>query len=154
MNLQKLSRDVKLAVRGEVLVAQAKLAFAARRALFAAFALLFAGLGIVFVNIGIFAFLVPLWGPVWTPVGLGLINIVLALAAVAYAAVMKPGPELALAEEIRSLAGSEVESDIRSASLAGAIGGGLDRPAAALLVPAITAIIGAMARRRKAKNES
>ena len=154
MNLQKLSRDVRLAVRGEMLVAQAKLAFATRRALFAALALLFAGLGIVFVNIGLFAFLDPLWGPVWTPIGLGLINILLALAAVGYAAVMKPGPDLALAEEIRNLAGSEVENDIRSASLAGALGAGIDRPAAALLVPAITAIVGAMARRRKAKDDT
>lgn len=154
MNLQKLSRDVRLAVRGEILVAQAKLAFAMRRSLFAALALLFAGLGIVFVNMGLFAFLTPLWGPVWTPVGLGLINMALALAALGYAAVMKPGPELALAEEIRSLAGSEVENDIRSASLSGVIGGGLDRPAAALLVPAITAIVGAMARRKKAKPDA
>ena len=39
MNLQKLSRDVRLAVRGEMLVAQAKLSFATRRALFAGLAL-------------------------------------------------------------------------------------------------------------------
>lgn len=154
MNLQKLSRDVRLVVRGEVLVAQAKLAFAMKRSLFAALALLFAGLGFVFVNIGLYEFLEPLWGPVWTPVGLGLINMALALAAIGYAAVMKPGPELALAEEIRNLAGSEVENDVRSASLSGMIGGGLDRPAAAFLVPAVTAIVGAMAKRRKAKPES
>ena len=154
MNLQKLSRDVRLAVRGEMLVVQAKLAFNMRRAVIAALALLFAGLGFVFVNMGLFAFLSPSWGPVWTPAGLGLINIALALAALGYAAAMKPGPELALAEEIRNMAGSEVETDIRSASLAGALGAGIDRPAAALLVPAVSAIVGALARRRKAKNES
>lgn len=152
MNLQKLSRDVRLAVRGEMLVVQAKLAFTMRRSVIAALALLFAGLGIVFVNIGLFAFLGPLWGPVWTPVGLGLINIALALLAAGYAAVMKPGPELALAEEIRNMAGSEVETEVRSASLSGLLGAGIDRPAAALLVPAVTAIVGALARRRKEKN--
>lgn len=153
MNLQKLSRDLRLVIRGEMLVAQAKLSFTMRRALFAALALLFAAIGLVFVNIGLFAFLTPYWGPVWTPAGLGLINAALALAAIGYAAVMKPGPELALAEEIRNLAGSEVESDIRSASLTGVLGAGIDRPAAALLVPAVTAIVGALARRRKAKSE-
>lgn len=153
MNLQKLSRDVKLVVRGEMLVVQAKLAFAMRRSLFAALALIFAGLGIVFVNIGLFAFLSPIWGPVWTPVGLGLINMALALAAIGYAAVMKPGPELALAEEIRNMAGSEIETEVRSASLSGMLGAGIDRPAAALLVPAVTAIVGALARRRRAKSE-
>ena len=89
MNLQKLSRDVKLVVRGEMLVVHAKLAFAMRRSLFVALALIFAGLGIVFVNIGLFAYLTPLWGPVWTPVGLALINMALALAAIGYAAVME-----------------------------------------------------------------
>jgi hypothetical protein len=153
MNLQHLSRHVRLIIRGEVLAVQAKLAFAMRRTLFAALALLFAGLGIVFVNIGLFAYLGPLWGPVWTPVGLGLINIALALAALAFAATMKPGPELALAEEIRNMAGEQIEAEIRSTTLTGALGGGLDRSmVSGLLLPAVTAIVGAMARRKKEKD--
>ena len=122
MNLNNLSRHVRLIIRGELLTVQAKLAFAMRRTLFAGLALLFAGLGLVFVNMGLFAFLTPLWGPVWTPMGLGLINIALALAVLAVAAVMKPGPELALAEEMRNLAGESLEAEFRSASPGGALG--------------------------------
>lgn len=150
--LNTLSRHVRLIIRGEMLAVQAKLAFTMRRTLFAAFALLFAGLGLVFVNIGLFAFLTPLWGPVWTPMGLGLINIALAALALVIAAALKPGPELALAEEIRNMAGESLEADIRSASLGQMLGGGLDRGAmAGLLLPAVTSIIGALAKRRREK---
>ena len=152
MNLHQLPRHVRLIIRGEVLAAQARLAFTLRRTLFWGLALLFAGLGLVFVNIGLFAFLSPLWGPVWTPTGLGLINIALALGAVVIAATLKPGPELALAEEIRNMAGEQIEADISSMSLGSALSGGLDRSAAsALLVPAVGAIIGALSKRRKEK---
>lgn len=152
MNLHNLSRHVRLIIRGEMLAVQAKLAFALRRTLFAGFALLFAGLGIVFVNIGLFAYLGPLWGPVWTPVALGLVNIGLAFAALALAAVMKPGPELALAEEIRNMAGEQLEAEIRAAPVGSALAGGLDRSAmAGLLIPAVTSIVKALARRNKEK---
>jgi hypothetical protein len=152
MNLHQLPRHARLIVRGEMLALQARLAFTLRRALIVGLALLFAALGLVFVNIGLFAYLSPLWGPVWTPVGLGLINIALALGALAVALTMKPGPELALAEEIRNMAGEQIEADISSMSLSGALAGGLDRSAAsALLVPAVSAIIGALAKRRKEK---
>jgi hypothetical protein len=152
MNLQHMTRQVRLIVRGEMLMIQAKLAHATRRALMAGLALLFAGVGLVFVNIGLYAVLTPLWGPVWTPVGLGLINLALALAALAVTVLMKPGPELALAEDIRNMAGEQLEAEIRSDPLAGALSGGLDRSAmAGLLVPALTAIVGALARRRQDK---
>ena len=151
-SLNTLSRHVRLIIRGEMLAVQAKLAFTMRRTLFAAFALLFAGLGLVFVNIGLFAYLTPLWGPVWTPMGLGLINVALAVLALVIAALLKPGPELALAEEIRNMAGESLEADIRSASLGQMLGGGLERGAmAGLLIPAVTSIVGALAKRRREK---
>ena len=152
MNLQNLSRHARLMLRGEVLAVQAKLAFTIRRSLIAALALLFAGIGLVFINIGLFAFLSPSWGAVWTPVGLGLINIALALAALAIALVIRPGPELALAEEIRNMAGEQLETEFRSASISGVLGGGLDRTAmAGLLLPAVTSIVRAMAKRKADK---
>lgn len=156
MNLNNLSRHIRLIIRGEMLLIQAKLAFAMRRTAFMACALVFAGLGLVFVNIGLFAWLGPLWGPVWTPVGLGLINIALAAVALGLAATLKPGPEMALAEEIRNMATDALETEIRSAPLMGGLAsglsGGLDRSAiSGLVLPAITSIIGALARRRKEK---
>ena len=78
MNFNNLSRHIRLIVRGELLMLQAKLAFAMKRSAFVGFALLFAGLGLVFINMGLFAWLSPLWGTVWTPAGLGLINLALA----------------------------------------------------------------------------
>jgi hypothetical protein len=149
MNFNNLSRHIRLIVRGELLMLQAKLSFALKRSAFVGFALLFAGLGLVFVNMGLFAWLSPLWGPVWTPAGLGLINLALAAAALALAAVVKPGPEMALAEEIRNMAADSIETEIRTAPLMGGFGGG---SMAGLVLPAITTIIGALSRRRKEKD--
>jgi hypothetical protein len=152
MNLHTLPRHLRLVLRGEILTLQAKFAFGLRRALVAALALLFVGLGIVFVNMALFAYLTPLWGPVWTPAGLGLINLGLAGAALLLAAGMKPGADLALAEEIRSMAGEQLEADLRAGPAGGSMMGGLERSALnGLLVPAITSIVGALARRRKEK---
>lgn len=148
MNFNSLSRHIRLVLRGELLLLQAKLAFALKRSAILGLALLFAGLGLVFINIGVFAWLSPLWGPVWTPVGLGLINLALAAAALAIAAVVKPGPDMALAEEIRVMAAESMEAEIRSAPLMGGLGGG---SMAGLVLPAISTIIGAMAKRRKDK---
>ena len=152
MNMTGLSRHLRLMLRGEMLVIQAKLGFAMRRISILTLALLFAGLALVFVNMALFAWLSPMWGPVWTPAGLGLLNLFLAAAALVLAAVLRPGPELALAEEIRTMAGEALEADIRVTPLLGALsgGGGMDRSAlVGLLVPAMGSIIGALGKRRK-----
>jgi len=86
---------------------------------------------------------------VWTPAGLGLINLGLAAAALAIAAFVKPGPDMALAEEIRNMAADQLETEIRSAPLLGGLGGG---SMAGLVLPAVTTIIGAMSRRRNQKS--
>lgn len=151
MSFNNLSRHIRLIIRGEMLMLQAKLAFTLRRSVVVVLALLFAGLGLVFVNMGLFAWLSPIWGPVWTPAGLGLINVALAGVALAIALFMKPGPEMALAEEIRNMAADSIETEIRSAPLMGTLGG-LERSAvSSLVLPAVSSIIGALARRRKEK---
>jgi hypothetical protein len=153
MSMIGLSRHLRLMLRGEILVIEARLGFAARRGAILVLALLFAGLALVFLNMALFAWLEPHWGPVWTPAGLGIINLVLAGGALGLRLVLRPGPELALAEEIRAMAGESLEAEVRSAPFIGALGGGgggLDRSAlAGLLVPAIGSIVGALRKRRK-----
>ena len=140
MSLQNLSRHIRLIVRAELLAIHAKLAFLMRRTLLISLALLIAAIGVVFINIGLFAYLSPLWGPVWAPMGLGLINITLALGALLAAALLRPGPELALAEELRSLAGESLETEISSATALSIPG---------LLLPTVTTIVAAVKRQRK-----
>jgi hypothetical protein len=142
MTLQTVSRHIRLIARAELLTIQAKVAFVMRRTLLISLALLVAGIGVVFVNIGLFAYLSPLWGPVWAPMGLGLINIALALAALLAAAMLRPGPELVLAEELRSLAGESLEAELASATP-------LSLPG--LLLPTVTTIVAAVKRHRKDK---
>ena len=151
MSLNNLSRHIRLIVRGEMLMVQAKVAFAMRRSAFIALALLFAALGLVFLNMGLFAWLSPIWGPVWTPAGLGLINVSLAALALALAFALKPGPEMALAEEIRNMAAESIETEIRSTPLMGGLVGGERSAVAGLVLPAITAIIAGLAKRRREK---
>ncbi|WP_373502440.1 hypothetical protein [Aestuariivirga sp.] len=152
MNLHNVSRHGRIFVRGEMLAIQAKLAFAMRRTALVALALVLLALGLILINIGLYAYLTPLWGPVWAPAGLGFINVGLAGLALLVAAIMKPGPELAMAEELRNTAGDALEAEVRSASFVGSLAGGFDRAGmSSLVLPAITAIIGALAKRRQAK---
>ena len=152
MNLHNISRHGRIFIRGELLAVQAKLAFAMRRTALLSLALVFLALGMILINIGLYAYLQPLWGPVWAPAGLGLINVALAGLAILVASIMKPGPELAMAEELRNMAGDALEAEVKSGSIVGGLAGGLDRAGmSSLVLPAITTIIGALAKRRQDK---
>ncbi len=149
MNLQNVTRHIRIAVRAELLAAQAKLSFAMRRTSIMVLALLFIALGVVLVNMALFAWLTPAWGPVWTPLGLGLLNFGLAVIALLITSVMKPGPEIQLAEDLRNMAGEAIEAELRSAPLLGSFAGGFERAAmSSLLLPALSTIIGAMRKRK------
>jgi hypothetical protein len=149
MTMQAITRHGRILLRSELLAAQARLSYALKRSAVTICALLFAGLGLVFINMGFFAWLLPHWGAVWTPAGLGLINFGLAGLALLIAALVRPGPEIALAEELRNLSTQEIETELRSMPFLGALGGGDKLQMTQLLVPALTAIIGSLAKRRK-----
>ena len=151
MNTHILIRHARILLRSELLAAQARLSHVLRKGSFAACALLFLGIGVVFLNIGLYAWLLPYWGAVWTPIGLGLLNFALAALATVLALVVRPGPELALAEEMRSLSTQEIETELRSAPLLGAFAGGDRSQALQLLLPALTAILGSFLKRRKSQ---
>ncbi len=151
MNLQSLARNLRIYFRIEMIMAEARLKFMARKAGLMALALALAVFGLALLNVGLFAFLLPIWGPVWTPVGLGGINLLLALVAVILAAVAKPGAELELAEDMRKVTASAIERDLTSGAAGlGALGTYLEGGRTlSLVVPALSAIIGAL---RKKKN--
>ena len=149
MSMQAITRHVRILLRSELLAAQARLSYALRRSAVTVCALIFAGLGLVFVNMGLYAWLLPQWGAVWTPAGLGFINFALAGIALLIAALVKPGPEIALAEELRNLSTQEIETELRAMPLLGGLGSGDRLQMTQLVVPALTAIIGSLARRRK-----
>jgi hypothetical protein len=106
------------------------------------------------LNLAFYAALESLWGPVWTPLALGVIDLGLAALAVLVAALRKPGPELTVAEEMRSLAGTALEEQFQAgipgANMLAGLTSGSDNATLRLLVPIATALIGAVRKRKAA----
>jgi hypothetical protein len=149
MNIQSLAKNAQLYVRSEVLVAEIKLRLYFRKLGLAVFAAAVALLGLTLLNISLFHALETAWGPIWTPLILGLANFALAVIALLIAATAKPGPELAMAEDLRKLSAIAVEADLQSSQ---SLGGGLiEASAARLLIPALASIIGALRRKKAPK---
>ena len=148
MNLQSLARNARLYARAEGLVAEIRLRLVVRKLVLSVLAVAVALLGLVFVNMALFNYLVSAWGPVWTPLALGLVNFALAIPVLLIAASAKPGPELAMAEDLRKAAAAALEEDFHSGEGLGAFAG--DSNAARLLIPTIGLIIGALRRKKPA----
>lgn len=148
MNLQSLARNARLYARAEGLVAEIRLRLLVRKLVLSVLAVAVALLGLVFVNIALFNYLVSAWGPVWTPLALGLINFALAIPVLLIAASAKPGPELSMAEDLRKAAAAALEEDFHSGQGLGGFAG--ESNAARLLIPTIGLIIGALRRKKPA----
>ncbi len=148
MNLQSLARNARLYARAEGLVAEIRLRLLVRKLVLSVLAVAVALLGLVFVNIALFNYLVSAWGPVWTPLALGLVNFALAVPVLLIAASAKPGPELAMAEDLRKAAAAALEEDFHSGQGLGGFAG--ESNAARLLIPTIGLIIGALRRKKPA----
>ena len=150
MNIQSLAKNTQLYVRAEVLVAEIKLRLYFRKLALAVFAVAVALLGLALLNLSLFHALEAAWGPIWTPLILGLGNLALALIALLIAAAAKPGPELAMAEDLRKLSATAVETDFQGGQVLGGFLGGssIEAGAARLLIPALASIIGALRRKK------
>ncbi len=148
MNLQSLARNARLYARAEGLVAEIRLRLLARKLVLSVVAVAVALLGLVFVNMALFNYLESAWGPVWTPLALGLANFALAVPVLLIAASAKPGPELAMAEDLRKAAAAALEEDFHSGQGLGGFAG--ESNAARLLIPTIGLIIGALRRKKPA----
>jgi hypothetical protein len=143
MNLQSLARNARLYARAEGLVAEIRLRLVVRKLVLSVLA--------VAVSL-LFNYLVSTWGPVWTPLALGLVNFALAVPVLLIASSAKPGPELAMAEDLRKAAAGALEADFQAGQgLVGALGGFAgENNAARLLIPTIGLIIGALRRKKPA----
>lgn len=150
MTLANLTRAGRAYLRAELLVARIRMRAEARRLLLTAMAAVLGLMGLGFINIALYAALSAQWGPVWTPLALGIIDITLAIVALLIAASRKPGADLALAEEIKAMAGTALEEQAQAgfgaASLIGGLAGG-EGPAR-LLIPLLTSLIRAIRRRK------
>jgi hypothetical protein len=152
MSLTNITRAARVYIRAELMVARIRMRSETQRLMFLGVAVGLAFLGLILINVALYAALLSLWGPVWTPLALGVADLVLAVLAVVAAALQKPGPELAAAEEMRSLASATLEEQMQGGlsvpGLMGQLAG--DSSTARLLVPLVTTLIGVL-KKRKAK---
>lgn len=150
MNIQSLAKNTQLYLRAEILVAEIKLRLYFRKLALAVFAVAVTLMGLALLNLSLFRALETTWGPFRTPLILGLANFALALIAVLIAAVAKSGPELAMAEDLRKLSATAVETDFQGGQVLGGLLGGssIEAGAARLLIPAFASIIGALRRKK------
>jgi hypothetical protein len=150
MHLRKLAQDLPLYMRAASITAEIRFQLYARKTFMIAFALAVAIMGGVMLNIAAFRALELLWGPVWTPFALAIINVALAALLLAGAALAHGGRDLALADEMRRTAFAAIEDDLKStADSYGWLGGIPSRDAARLMLPILSTIMGAMKRRQK-----
>jgi len=150
-------RHLQVFAKVESLIARIRLGIMARR--FALFALagLIAVFGLGMADLAAFLQLRVSLGSVWAAAIVALADFVVAAVIAIYAASAKPGPEIALAMEVRSMALKSLQDDARELegnvrgltqqvrdikdSVSGFVGSPLDAAAQKLLLPAIIAIV-------------
>jgi hypothetical protein len=152
MTLEQTARHVRLYVKSMALIAEIRVMTQLRKTLLGVFAVGLAIFGLGMINLGLYHALTALWGEIWTPLTIGVGNLVLAGIAFLVAMRMHYGPELRVAEELRDTVAADLEADVQSLKslrgLSGLIGGGLEGNAAGLLVPVVSTIIGALRKRK------
>jgi hypothetical protein len=149
-------RHLQALSKVESLIARIWLTLLARR--FAVFALagLIALFGLGMADLAAFFWLQASLGAVWAAAVVALANFAVAAILAAYGAHAKPGPEMELATELRSMALESLQADARALEAnfktiaSGFVSSPLDAAAQKLLLPAIIAVIkGLRARRGK-----
>jgi hypothetical protein len=152
MNIHNIARNARLYARSEAMVAEIRMRNYGRRLAFTSLAVLTVIMGLAFINLAAFQYLQSLWGPVWTPLAIGLANFVIAGAALLIAAAARPGPELALAKDLCKLSSGALEAELQTLPAAGgvlgALGSGSEATIARLLLPAVISIVSSLGRRK------
>ncbi len=154
MSLVTIARAARAYLHAELLAARIGMRAETRRIMLLALATVLALMALAFLNIGLYAALLSLWGPVRTPLALAILDLALAGLALAAAALAKPGPELAMAEEVKALSGAALEEQLAQGLPAFNPLGGMaqgDNSTARLLIPLATTLVGMLRKRKEAK---
>ena len=110
--MDNLVLKLRILFRAESTIRSARIRLATRQATLASIGLVLALLALGALNLGIYLSLEPLLGSANAAFGLAAGNGVLALILVITAGRLKPGSEVAMAEEIRDMAMNELSADV------------------------------------------
>lgn len=149
MNFDQLSRNLKILLRTNTIIAEIHLRHIAARTGLFAFAALVASFGVVMLGVALFLALEQSMGPIWAAVTVGGGGLLLAFIVAIVGASLKPSRELALANQVSQSALDAVAADLRAtqanvasyASLAAVPG---------LVLPALTLLSRVFRRRPRA----
>ena len=154
MNFHGIAQSARLYVRSEAMVAEILLKVYARKFVFATVGILALAMALAFLNLAAYLYLQSIWGPVWTPLAIGLANLSLAVICMLVAAFGHAGPELEVAKELRNISSQTLEDEFRASlsvgGLAGSLAGGSDSSIAKLLLPVVISIVTSLSRRKAA----
>lgn len=150
MSIHTIARNGRLYLRTELLVAEIRLRTFARKATLFAIALGVALFGLGMLNVAAFLWLSEEWGPVRTALVIALVDFAAAAIAFAIGYTMQPGPELAVAEDMRKAALEATENEIalmQSSGVGGLVTGAMEMGAARLLMPTVGALMRGLKRK-------
>ena len=158
--IDHLLRDFQVLRKADFLVAKIWLNFLARRLGLVAFACLIALFGLGMANLAGFYALQTAYGPVWAASVVALVDLAIAAVVLVVSGRSRPGPELELAFDVRTMAVDALQADARElkltldaiaqevrivgANVAQFVQNPLDVAAQKLLVPAVLSILRAM----------
>lgn len=116
MNFDQLSRNLRILLRTNTIIAEIHLRHIAARAGLFAFAALVGSFGVVMLGVALFLALEQSLGPIWAAVVVGGGGLVLALIVAIVGATLKPSRELALANQVSQSAMDAVAADLQATS--------------------------------------
>ena len=108
--MARLAQNVRILWRAESMLSNVRLHTLAKRSSLIVFAALVGGTGVVMLSIAGFFALRPRWDAAGAALIVGVVDLVLAIALVAYGRTIVPGPEVDMLTEVRDMALAELES--------------------------------------------
>ncbi|MFG1298486.1 phage holin family protein [Xanthobacter sp. V3C-3] len=114
MNLDQLSRHLRILLRTNTIIAEIHLRHMVSRAGLFAFAALVASFGVVMLGVALFLALEETMGAKWAAVVVGAGGLALGLIVAVIGARLKPSRELDLANQVNQSALDAVQADLRA----------------------------------------